>query len=127
MAFADSGSVGHYLWFLGNIDIMINSISLFMMLGSNRRYMQYLWEEWIAIGLKSMKKEAHGFISNCFSHSEDAPNNKPELVSTKTNSNACSNTCTSTTGNTCMSTYISTGNKSDSGSATGNTCTSTTT
>eukprot|EP01083_Nonionella_stella_P166494 556803_1 len=106
MAFADRGSVGHYLWFFGNIDIMINSISLFMMLGSNRRYMRYLWSEWIAIELKSMKKEATVFISNCCSHSEDAPNNKPVLVSTKTN--GCSN-------------------KSASGSATGNTCTSTTT
>ena len=41
MSFAEHGSIGHYLWLGGNLDIMINSISLFSMLGCNQRYISF--------------------------------------------------------------------------------------
>ena len=43
MSFAEHGSIGYYLWLGGNLDIMINSISLFLMLGCNRRYIGFIF------------------------------------------------------------------------------------
>eukprot|EP01084_Bolivina_argentea_P271868 462706_1 len=45
MSFAKNNDIGYYLWFGGNIDIMINSICMFLMVGANRKYVFYLWNK----------------------------------------------------------------------------------
>jgi len=47
MAFASSGEIGYYLWFGGNLDIMVNSLCVFSMVGCNRGYISYLIHKYL--------------------------------------------------------------------------------
>eukprot|EP01084_Bolivina_argentea_P095439 171593_1 len=55
-----STTIGHYLWFGGDIDALINSLCVFIMFGSNRKYFMYLYKTYISptiLNDKSTQKE----------------------------------------------------------------------
>eukprot|EP01083_Nonionella_stella_P026549 73107_1 len=88
MSFAKHGSIGHYLWLGGNIDIIINSLCLFLMLGTNRRYLKHIYAKWTArLSGETAKEEAVGMDQNVTLPVPEIANVAKQSASTTATSN----------------------------------------
>eukprot|EP01084_Bolivina_argentea_P156412 272588_1 len=89
MSFAKHGSIGYYLWLGGNIDIMINSICLFLMPISNRRYIKHMYSKYIKQeNVESVRENTDEQTSNDPPANEQTSNTNNESTFAVTSGNA---------------------------------------